>query len=184
MTTTTRTYDQSSVDCRIFSFREGLLSAIAHDLELQVTKLSLSVQVDEQSGQPTALTLRCESGSLRVVTALRDGQPLPGALSAADRQKIEHNLSDEVLHSGRYPEVRLEVDHIEPSPTGFSLRGVLHLHGQQRPLQATTRKEDGKQVAEVVLSQPDYGITPFRAMLGTLRVRPDLRVRVSVPWPG
>ncbi len=37
--------------------------------------------------------------------------------------------------------------------------------------------------AEVRLQQPDFGIRPYRAMLGTLRVQPDVLIRMSVPAP-
>jgi hypothetical protein len=33
----------------------------------------------------------------------------------------------------------------------------------------------------VVLNQPEFGITPYRAMMGTLRIKPEVRVRISVP---
>ena len=36
-------------------------------------------------------------------------------------------------------------------------------------------------VAEVSLHQPDFGIKPYSAMLGTLRVKPDVTVVVSLP---
>jgi hypothetical protein len=36
-------------------------------------------------------------------------------------------------------------------------------------------------VAQVVLHQPDFGIKPYSAMLGALRIRPDVRIELSVP---
>jgi polyisoprenoid-binding protein YceI len=63
------------------------------------------------------------------------------------------------------------------------LTGELTLHGKTRPLTVTTRAVDGRQVAELALHQPDYGIKPYSAMLGTLKIRPELKLRVSVPWP-
>jgi len=36
-------------------------------------------------------------------------------------------------------------------------------------------------VAEVPIHQPDFGIKPYSAMLGALKVKPDLVVRCSVP---
>jgi hypothetical protein len=36
-------------------------------------------------------------------------------------------------------------------------------------------------VAEIKLHQPDFGIKPFTAALGALKVKPDVVVRVSVP---
>ena len=36
-------------------------------------------------------------------------------------------------------------------------------------------------VAELKLHQPDFGIKPYSAALGALKVKPDILVRVSVP---
>jgi hypothetical protein len=36
-------------------------------------------------------------------------------------------------------------------------------------------------VAEVKIHQPDFGIKPYTAALGALKVKPDVLVRVSVP---
>ena len=40
---------------------------------------------------------------------------------------------------------------------------------------------EGRLVAEVRLHQPDFGITPYRALLGALRVRADVLVSLSIP---
>ena len=64
---------------------------------------------------------------------------------------------------------------------GYSITGDLTLHGTTRPISAETRVEAGRQVAEVEINQPDFGVVPFKAMMGTLKVKPAVRVRVSVP---
>jgi hypothetical protein len=42
-------------------------------------------------------------------------------------------------------------------------------------------KEGDDVVGEVTLHQPDYGIKPYSAMLGTLKIRPDVKVRIRLP---
>ena len=37
----------------------------------------------------------------------------------------------------------------------------------------------GQQV-ELKLNQPDFGITPYRAMLGTLKIQPEVTIRITV----
>ena len=58
------------------------------------------------------------------------------------------------------------------------MQGELTLHGVTKPLAARTRLVDGRQQLELTLHQPDYGITPYRAMLGTLKIKPDVTVRI------
>ena len=31
--------------------------------------------------------------------------------------------------------------------------------------------------------QPDFGITPYSAMLGALKIKPDVGFRIVAPWP-
>ena len=42
------------------------------------------------------------------------------------------------------------------------------------------REEGGARLAEATIHQPDFGIRPYQAALGGLRVKPDVQVRVSV----
>lgn len=173
------TLDASLAECRIFTFKEGLLSAVAHDLELDVTRFTVQIE-----GQ-TKVSARFETGSLRVLHAMRDGQPT-SQLSAGDRAKIEKTMADEVLEVRRYPDVRFDATATaegEGEGEGFALAGELVVHGKARPLTVRARPQAGRLVAEVSLHQPDFGIKPYSAMLGALKVRPDVKVRISVPWP-
>jgi polyisoprenoid-binding protein YceI len=87
-----------------------------------------------------------------------------------------------VLHSNQHPVVRFESTAVTPlDDGGYDISGNLTLHGVTRPISTRTRVENGRQVAEVQIHQPDFGIKPFKAMLGTLKVQPDVRVRCSVP---
>jgi hypothetical protein len=43
------------------------------------------------------------------------------------------------------------------------------------------RREGERLATSVRLHQPDFGIAPYRAMLGALRVKADVVVRASVP---
>ncbi len=161
-------HDQRDAECLVLTYKEGLLSKVAHDLKLQVGRFSI-----ERDGQ--RVSARFELDSLKVVCAVRDGRDDPRALSRGDLAKIEETIRGEVLHSGRFPEAVFEGE-VE----GDAVRGRLTLHGVTRELATTLRSEGERRVAEVVLRQPDYGITPYTAMMGTLRLKAELRVRVTV----
>ena len=51
------------------------------------------------------------------------------------------------------------------------------LHGRSREI---TLKRTGDDEAEVTLHQPDYGIKPYSAMFGALKIKPDIRVRLRL----
>lgn len=166
--------------CEVLTFRAGALSAVGHDLLLRVTAFELAI---DAAG--VAVSARLDPASLRVEGALRGGRLAPGALSPADVREIEASIASTVLRPARFPEIRFASTEVRRRPDGFAVRGALTLAGVTRPLELAARRAAGRLVAEVTLSQPDFGIRPFSAMLGALRVRPDVLVRVSVPdaWP-
>jgi polyisoprenoid-binding protein YceI len=85
----------------------------------------------------------------------------------------------EVLRAREAPEVTFVSTEVAREKDGFRVRGDLTIAGRTRSIAFVTRADDGKEVAEISLHQPDFGITPYKAMLGTLRVQPDVRVRVA-----
>lgn len=165
-------HDERTARCRIYTYKEGLLSAVAHDLEIEVGRFR--IERDERSLKATF-----DARSLRVLHAVSDGRPRPDALSARDRDKIEGNIAGEVLDVRRHPEVRFTAA-IAGEPEG-ELRGTLELHGRSREVRVALHREGERWIGEATLHQPDFGITPYSAMLGTLRIKPDVRVRIEVP---
>jgi polyisoprenoid-binding protein YceI len=168
-------YDQSQAECLVFTFKEGLLSKVAHDLKIRVTSFSVDVT-------PGSVRAEFDLRSLRVVEAMKDGKENPGALSDADKAKIAEQISNEVLHAAQHPTAAFSSRTIASrADGGYSIAGELSLHGVTQTIQAETHAEGGRQVASVELHQPTYGITPFKAMMGTLKVKADVIVRLSVP---
>lgn len=173
------TLGPDTASCEVFTFKEGLLSPVAHDLLLRVTAFELAIDP-----ATPAISARLDARSLRVVSAMRDGRPAPDALSAADRADIERTLQGAVLDAGRHPEIRFVSSAAAADGGGYRVEGTLTLAGASRPLTVRAVREEGRLVASVRLHQPDFGIKPYRAMLGALRVQPDVVVRVSIPADG
>jgi polyisoprenoid-binding protein YceI len=169
-------YDAKTSDCFVFTFKEGLLSPVAHDLRLRLTNFSLDV---DAAG--TAVVASFDTSSLRVDTPMKDGAENPTALSAADKEKIAGQIRDDVLHSAKHPEAKFRSSSVSArGDGGYDLQGELTLHGVSKRIDAQTRLVAGRQQLELTLHQPDFGITPYRAMLGTLKIRADVIVRITV----
>lgn len=160
--------DPSSAEVLVFTFKEGLLSAVAHDLKLRVTKFGLDVEGDQVKGE-------FDPSSLRVVNAMKDGHDNAGALPGFALGEIEKNIVNDVLEPKRHPVIRFETTAI----TDAQVTGRLTLHGQTKAVTGTRKDAGGKKVAEFRLDQRDFGIKPFSAMLGTLKIKPEIVVRVS-----
>jgi len=174
-----RTFGPDTATCEVLTFREGFLSAMAHDLLLRVGAFELAVDPEAPS-----VSARLDARSVRVVTALRDGRPLPGALRPADVRDIEKTISGTVLRADRFPEIRFTSNAVSRAGDGYDVRGALALCGATGELSVPVRRDGDRLRAEVTIHQPAFGIRPYAAMLGTLRVRPDVIVRVSVPAEG
>lgn len=154
-------HDASTAEILVFSYKDGVLSRVAHDLMIRATRFT----VEEDS---TALRATVEAGRLSVVQAMNGG-----SLTAANVSEIEDKMRTEVLDSARWPQITFASTSVDDA----SIVGQLSLRGVTRQVRWTRRGR----TAELRLDQRDFGIRPFTAMLGALRIKPELRVRVTVP---
>lgn len=170
-------FTADTAECHVFTFKEGVLSKLAHDLLLKVTKFSVDVELENSH-----VGASFDASSLRVVTAMKKGEPDATALSDEQKAEIEENIRKSVLQSDKFPEVHFVGTKLEPTEAGFAVEGRLHLCGAIGQLSAVTVVDNGRQRTEVELHQPDYGIKPYRAMMGALKVKPDVKVVLSIPF--
>jgi hypothetical protein len=168
--------DPSSAECWVFTYKEGLLSVVAHDLKIRVTEFA--IDVDETA---RAITAQFEATSLRVVCAMEDGEEVPASLTTANKREIDGNIVRDVLHADEYPTIRFASTSVQEKGDGFVVKGKLALHGHERQVPVQVRRNDGDYIAEARLHQPDFGIWPYTALFGTLRVQADVSVRIVVP---
>jgi hypothetical protein len=173
-----RRYDPTNSKCSVYTRRTGLLGAIGHDLEIRVGEYQ--IEVDEAGLQAHA---SFKTGSLRVASAVEGREPRPGKLSAADKQQIDQHIADDVLESARYPSIEFHATRIEPRGDGYRVQGRLLLHGHERDIELTIKRNSATLTTEITLRQPDFGIEPFRAFGGALRVRPEVLVYIELPLP-
>lgn len=153
----------------VFTFKDGLLSRVAHDLKL-------TVQDPEVVRAGARLSVTVAVTSLRVSCAMKRGREDHRALSAKDRAEIERTIAAEVLHSDRHPLIRYEGEIV-----GQQIVGHLTLRGVTRSLTLPWQQQGSAMVGEVRIDQRDFGITPYRAMMGTLKLKPALTVAWRLP---
>ena len=165
-------FGPGTATCEVFTSREGVLAAVGHDLKLCVQ--TFDVQADATSVRATF-----DASSLRVVAAMRAGKEDPAALSERDRRDIERNCAREVLEAHRFPEIVFASTQILPD----AVRGSLSLHGREQSGEFAVKRVADRALVEVELDVRRFGIRPYTAMLGALRVAPIVRVVVSTPWP-
>lgn len=158
---------------RILTFKRGLLSRVAHDLQLSVSEVAVA-----RDGPRVTVVVRADA--LAVDGVVRDGRLLTDVLSPKDVRDILANTARDVLESARFPEIRFEG---EARPEGERLRvsGTLHLHGRQGFVSFDLHLRDGLASGEVELVPSRWGIEPFTALLGAMAVQDRVVLRFAIP---
>ncbi|MFW6067768.1 MAG: YceI family protein [Myxococcota bacterium] len=165
-------FDPSNAECFVLTYVAGALSAVGHDLKLRVEQFQ--VEVDEKERRVEA---RFDPDSLRVEHAMKKGRDASGTLTEGDRKKIHKNIREDVLQPRKHPEIRFVSKRADERAGGYHVEGELTLHGTTRQIAFDVKRANGGYEAEVALHQPDFGIDPYRAAFGGLKVKPDVTVQ-------
>jgi polyisoprenoid-binding protein YceI len=85
------------------------------------------------------------------------------------------------LDVDRHPEASFESTGIVIREGGATISGTLILHGVAAPIEVNVREGSPEQFrATAVVSQSAYGIKPYSAFLGALKVRDDVDVEIQI----
>jgi hypothetical protein len=157
----------------VFTFKEGLLAAAAHDLRLRIEELTCQLEGE-------ALKVVVALDSLRVDGPVREGVVRPDEYDARQRADIERAARREVLRVDRFPTATFDGQAVAAAD-GYDVRGTLTLAGREGALSFSMKKGDGATYRGGFELQPSrWGIAPYRAMLGTLRVQDRVRIEIAV----
>lgn len=158
-------YDASNAKVFVFTFKDGLLSAMAHDLKLELTRFTIDLTDDSARGE-------FDTSSIKVVSPMKDGAEHPSLLPTALYGEIEKNARNDVLNAKKYTQVPFE----STALSATEVIGRLTLAGTLRTVRGARTGDS----VEFRLDVRDFGIKPFTAMLGTLKVKPEVVVKVEL----
>ena len=158
------------------TFRDGLAAQAGHDLTIEATRWSGELGVNDELS-PVGLEVRVDLGALVV----REGTGGVKPLTDRDRREIAVTMR-KVLGAGQHPEAVFAADKFRPDADGGGeISGTLTLRGQARPLRLQVKQTGtGRYHAETQVVQSNYGIKPYTAFLGALRVRNAVDVAVEL----
>ena len=160
----------------IFTFKDGILSKVAHDLRLSALSFEIGIEGER-------VTVRVPTQGIRVDGAMKKGRLNARTLSAKDNRDVIKNIEKDVLKTSTFPAAHFEGRIQEPDSERFSVDGDLELVGRKRPLTITVERRDGRLVARAEIVQSRFGIKPFSAMLGAMKVKDRVEVEVTVNDP-
>jgi polyisoprenoid-binding protein YceI len=163
----------------LMTLRDGLAAQAGHDLTLEPARWSGELVVGDDLA-PKSLEVRIDMGSLVV----REGTGGLKPLTDRDRREIAVTAR-KVLAADRHPEASFTATAFEPAQAGDGvITGTLTIAGQSRPLRLTvSHAGPGEYRATTTIVQSDFGIKPYSAFLGSLKVRDGVAVRVEMSLP-
>ena len=158
--------------------KAGAAAKAGHNLVIEVT--SWHATLDVAGGpEPAAVALTADARSFKV----RSGSGGIGPLGDEERASIEQSIDDDVLKGGA---IAFRSSRVEVAPGGDGLRveGDLDLLGATRPIAFDlVAGNDGRLTGGVRFKQSDWGIKPFSALFGTLKVADEVEVGIDARLP-
>lgn len=150
--------------------RAGAAAKAGHDLVIHVTSWRATLVIGEDGGDG-AVELTADATSLEVIEGTGGMQ----ALGDDDKANIAQTIDDEVLR--RQP-IEFRSNRVERvAPDRLAVEGDLTIAGRTEPISfELTVGEDGSLGASVVVTQSDWGIKPYSALFGALKVRDEVEV--------
>ncbi|PRQ07874.1 YceI family protein [Enhygromyxa salina] len=160
---------------RVFTWKEGLLSRVAHDLRLRVERFTIAGPGDNAGGD---LTVEVDAGSIVVDGVMNGSRCDPDQLGARDRAKIAETIRAEILKTRAYPKVVFRGSVSAGTGVGARVRvdGTLELVGVRRSLSLVAVREGERLRGSVTLVPSEFGIRPYKALAGAIRLRDRVRV--------
>lgn len=161
----------------VYTFKEGFLSAVAHDLLIEATKFSINLNVPAGNINSASVEAEIQANSLKVLCAIKDGQHRYDMLKEKDKADIEEATFKDVLHPSKYPTINFRSSNIQEKDGVYHVKGELTLHGVTHPIEFDAKTTTGKDLkGKIALSQKDFGIKPYKALLGTLKVKNEVNI--------
>jgi polyisoprenoid-binding protein YceI len=161
---------------QVRTYREGLAQQVGHDLIIDVGRWEAAAEVRED-GALAAVQLDADPRSLQVREGLRGVKPL----TDKDRADIRKTIDEKIL-AGR--PIAFRSSAVERADGGLTVRGELELAGTRRSASFELGAvADGWVRGTLPVIQSEWGIKPYRGMMGALKVRDTIEVVLDVPLP-
>jgi hypothetical protein len=165
------TFGPDNATLTVHTKKGGAAAKAGHDLAMEVTRWSASLVLGEES----SATLTADSRSFRVVAGTGGAKPL----GVDEKAAIPQTIDEEVLKG---TEIEFQSTRVDVDRGGHSVdvEGELALLGQRQPVSFSLNVGfDGSLAGSARLTQSEWGMEPYTALFGTLKVADDVEVTIS-----
>ncbi len=158
---------------RVKTTRSGAAAAAGHDLDIEVQSWEATLD----TGDSPSLQLTADATSLHVV----EGKGGMKALTDDDKEDIRKTVDKDVL---KKKGISFSSSSVEQSGDGLAVKGDLEIAGKSAPIEFNLSVgDDGALSGSATLSQKDFGIKPYSALFGALKVNNDVEIVVDGKVP-
>jgi polyisoprenoid-binding protein YceI len=172
----THTLGPDNAKLLIRTGRTGGAAKAGHDLLLEVTSWSATIDAGAEPSD-TRLTLTADATSLQVLEGTGGIKPL----GAKDRDSIRKTIDDEVLK--RAP-IEFHSTSVSPNDDGrLQVNGELVLLGRKAPVSFALQIGTERVTASATIDQTAWGIRPYTALFGALKVAAEVEVEIDGSIP-
>ncbi len=158
------------VTLSVRTIRSGAAAKAGHDLLIHVTSWSATLVLGKDPAK-SSLELDADATSLRVI----EGTGGAFELGDDDIANIQQTIDDEVLMR---EEIRFRSTRLQAAGDGrMSVEGDLTIVGRTHPIAFELEiGDDGALSATAVITQTAWGMKPYSALFGALKVADDVEV--------
>jgi polyisoprenoid-binding protein YceI len=157
-------------------YKDGVAAKMGHDLTLEASSWSGKADINPDDPASSSVSVTIDAGSLEVIEGKGGAKPL----SESDKKDIKKNI-EKTLGRG---DISFESSGVSGTAPRISVKGDLTVGGQSRPVTLDLTVDDsGKAQGKVSFNQTQFGIKPFSAMLGALKVKDSVDVSIDVQLP-
>ena len=156
----------------VFTFKDGLLARAAHDLALRFDEFDVVLDAE-------TVTAHFPLRALKVTGPVEGGALRADLFDPDRRREIEQTMHDRVLLSARHPSARFS-GRASPSANGYEVSGQLELAGRSAPLAFSVQREGDRYRARFEIQPSRWGIAPYKALFGAIKLKDLVRVELAL----
>ena len=156
----------------VFTFKEGMLSAVAHDLRVSLAQFEISLD-------GTALRGEFDLKSLIVEGPMQNGVLQADQYDAGKRTDVAKAMHGDVLHTDKHPKAAFSGT-ATPSRDGYRVEGQLELAGSSQPLSFDVKNDAGTYRARFELQPSRWGVSQYKALLGAIKLKDVLKIEFAL----
>lgn len=156
--------------------REGFAKKAGHDLVTEIKNWNAKATIAENPAEST-FTATADMGSFSVIEGVGGVKPL----SEGDKADIKKNATQKVVSKH---DITFNSTAVQPQgDNAAAVTGDLQIMGKTNPVQIKLSESNGKVTGNFTVTQSKWGIKPFQAMMGALKVQDDIPVEIEATLP-